>query len=684
MQDYLDLIPTQQVANFLFQNTGDLSFVNRAKDWGMPQLTYSSGSALADLDNDGDLDLVVNNMHAPAFVFRNRLEQSPEAGQRNYLQVKLNGPAENPTGQGAVITARVNENQISSQRIYHSRGFQSASEPVAHFGLGDRTTVEAIVVVWPYGRWNEVYNTASNQRIQVNYKDAKTSGQAPDLHQKDPDVPIFVRAPGNGKINFKHEENDFADYDREFLLPRKLSREGPALAVGDINADGVDDFYIGGARGQIGQLYRQGSSGDFIQQPFAALSNHSGLEDVAATFFDADGDGDQDLFVVTGGTENEDNHQYYRDRLYLNDGAGNFIDATRNIPPLTNSGSAVLPFDVNQDGAADLIVTARCQPGKYPGADDSVVLLNNGRGQFTEATNQWMPELKNLGMITDLAAADLDQDGLQEIVVVGDWLPIVVFHRKEAKAPFSISTKGKLSIPNSSGWWNTVELADLDGDDAVDIIVGNEGLNNRLRPSAGRPMVLVAADFDGNGTVDPIHAHYEGGQLFPIHNHGAIIRQLPYLKKRYIKANDYAKAELSDIFGEALTKALRLEAEELQSMIYYNTPNGFQKSALPPVVQLSPVQDILVQDFNDDGRPDLFLAGNDWGTEVEISRHDAGNGSLLLNQGGKMWKTANNRNTNLWAMGDVRQLAYLTSTGNTSFVLVVENNDMPQLYQRKE
>ena len=672
--DYLAIIPTQKVPNFVYQNKGDLTFADQTINWGMNQPSYSSGSAYADFDNDGDLDLVVNNMHEAAFVYRNRLEEHPQAANRHYLRVKLEGPREAPYGQGASVSIKIGDDYQNTQQLYAGRGFQSASVIRAHFGLGANEEVDELIVEWPDGKSQLLTGVAADQEITISYANARTGPLAASEQQQN--VPQFVFPPDQRGLQFFHRENNFYDFNREFLLTRKLSREGPALSVGDVNADGLQDVFFGGARGQIGQLFLQDANGQFRNADNSFLEPHRSSEDVASCFFDADADGDVDIYVVSGGNEEAAEHPSYQDRLYLNNGQGQFSMApVDRLPELSASGAAVAPFDVDSDGDLDLLVAARGRPGRYPESDRSVLLLNDGLGNFSEATEQWLPGFANLGMLTDLAIVDLDGDAIEEVIVVGDWLPVSIFQRTTSADPFQLRTEGPLSIPNSTGWWNSITIADLNNDQRPDLILGNEGLNSRIHPTDEQPLVLLSADFDQNGSIDPIHAFYEGEQLFPIPNRESVIRQLPDIRKKYPLTTPYASANVYDIFGrEAVDAAQRYEVRELHSLIYYNETTGFRRAPLPNSAQTSPIQDAIAQDFNGDNRPDLLLVGNDWGTEVETGRYDAGNGCLLLQDESGEWRVVENRETGFWASLDARRLAVFPLGSGPMAILIANNN----------
>jgi hypothetical protein len=493
----------------------------------------------------------------------------------------------------------------------------------------------------------------------------------------------LLRNPFSGKYRHSNQGSPslirkirFSTFDRERLIPHKYSNLGPALAVGDVNGDGLDDLFVGSGFGGRRHLCIQTAGGRFTVTDKFFLQD-SLREDVGAVFFDADGDKDNDLFIVSGGNEPRVNSQYYSDRLYLNDGKGNMTPAQSDIPAETESGGCVTPFDYDKDGDMDLFVGGRTVPENYPKTPFSFVWQNNG-GKFVNVTSGVAPDFSQTGMVTDIEFADLDRDGNPEMIVTGEWTAVEIFRYKGSK--FERAT-AEFGLDQVKGWWNTVAAADMDGDGDLDLIAGNEGLNTRYRASAAEPMRLYAKDFDANGSMDPLLSWFWDGVEVPFALRDPLLKQLPALKKKFVHYHEYGNATITDLFKpEFLQSGIVLEANELRTCYLENNNGKFKVVPLCNQAQMAPVKDVLVRDFNNDGRPDLLLAGNDYGPAVEISRYDAGNGILLLNQGGGNFVYSPNYQNGFWATREARHLGLVRMSGGRSGVVVANNLSQPQLF----
>ncbi|GAB4257467.1 MAG: VCBS repeat-containing protein [Saprospiraceae bacterium] len=672
IDDYLKLIPSTPLRNYMFRNVDGINFENTSVEWGVGQRSYSNGSAWADLDNDGDLDLVVNNIHGDAFVFKNKAADQQKG---NWLQVGLKGSEKNPRGTGAKIRIRYGDGKMQYQEMTPTRGFFSSSQQLFHFGLGSAAKVDVLEIWWgPDGRVQRLTDVQPNQRITLNYDDAKP-GKWEALPQPDA---LFAKATNTG-IDFRHVEDEFIDFNRERLLPHKFSNLGPDIAVGDVNGDGLEDFFVGGATNQAGALYLQNRSSKFrkARGPWQADAIY---EDMGSVFFDADGDGDLDLYVASGGSSFPEGAKEYQDRLYLNDGRGNFQKASDALPEITTPGSRVAVFDFDDDGDQDVFVGGLVVPGKYPSAPHACLLRNDG-GKFTDVCSQVAPELQILGMIFDLKWADLDGDQKAELVAVGEWLPPSVFKMMNGKLQ---NVTQQFGLKEYTGWWNCVHLADLDGDGDQDIIAGNMGLNSRLKASKEEPLRLFANDFDANGQIDPVLAYYNNGKLYPLPLRDMMIKQMPPLKKKYVRYKAYGEATIEDVFPKSdLNSSLQLAATTFATMWFENRNGKLVAHQLPTEAQFSPVNQVISADFNGDGNVDLLLAGNSYSPEVETGRYDAGNGTLLLGDGKGGWTFMPNRYAGFWATKEARDIKPVKLANGRVLILVANNNDRLEAYISK-
>jgi hypothetical protein len=662
--DYLKLIPSEPLPNYLFRNRGDLTFEKTTAAWGLEIPSFSNGSAWADLDGDGDLDLVVNNIDAPAFLFRNL---SVESGKANRLQIALEGNAPNTHGIGASVTI-VQGQMAQYLEMTPTRGFLSSSQHLFHFGLPSNAAIDRVEVRWPGGAMQTLTNVQPNQRLLLKQSEATEHYQSGAGAR-----PATLLQPAhNMGLDFVHQENAFEDFDREFLLPHRFSTLGPGITVGDVNGDGLEDFFIGGASGQAGALYLQQPNSAFTRSAQPAFEADRNYEDAGAVLFDADGDKDPDLYVVSGGSEYPLNDDYYQDRLYLNDGKGNFSRATDALPRITASGYCVEAHDFDGDGDLDLFVGGRVSPGYYPTSPQSFVLRNEG-GRFTDATDQAAPEFRNIGMVTGLRWGDLDGDGAPELVASGEWMPITVFKAENSQLRNATEAFG---LSGTNGWWNCLALADADADGDLDILAGNLGLNTRLKA----PLKLYARDFDGNGSIDPVISFMENDKEYPLPRRENLIKQLPGLKKKFVYYGPYSVATMQDIFSaNELRQAQVLEANEFRTTLFLNQGKGvFQPQPLPLEAQLSPTMQFLAEDLNGDGHTDILLAGNSYGADTESGPYDAGNGLVLPGDGKGGFRPLHGKESGFWASKDAKDLKAVQLANGKRLYLVGNNNGVVQ------
>lgn len=665
IQDYLKLIPSTPIQSYCYRNRGDLSFENVSTAWGLVELKYSNGAVYADLDKDGDQDLVVNNLESPALVYRNRAVELGKSGR--WLQVKTEGAAPNTQAIGAKVLLKAGE-KLWYGEVMPNRGFLSSVETILQFGVGNTDKIDRLEVEFPGAQLLVLENVPTNQRISLSPKEAKPGKIT---LSKPAQTPIQeLAAPA-----FQHREDDIQDFSRERLLPWKLSTPGPALAIGDVNKDGQDDFYIGNAAGQAGALFIQ-RGGNFQAASGAVWEADKAYEDADAVFLDADGDQDLDLCVSSGGNSYNPGDANYQPRLYKNDGKGNFSRDAGALPNINGSCAAVAAFDYDQDGDQDLVLGGWCVPLSYPAVPSSYILRND-QGKFTDVTDQVAPFFRKIGMVRAIALADLNGDKKPELLVSGEWMAIEVISIQNGRLERATESFG---FGKSEGFWRSLTPVDLDGDGDMDLAAGNLGLNTRYRCTPDAPLRLFAKDFDNNGSMDPIMTFSENGQDMPFVYRDVLLKQLPGLKKKYVRYGRYGKASVRDMFSEKeLDGALVFEARYLGSAVWINEGGKFNMQALPNEAQVSPINGIVATNSGSDGPPDLLVAGNDYGQQVETGRIDAGNGLLLKNNGKGLFSSMHGLQSGFWATREVRALGLLRG-GARQYVVVANNNDKMQLF----
>ena len=670
IQTVIDRMPSNPQKNKLYVNQGDMTFADKGEAWGIDQPSFSNGAAYGDLDNDGDLDLVVNNLNMESFVFENRSDQLFD---HHYLTIDLRGPAGNTRAIGAKVKLHRGQDILNFQMI-PSRGFQSSIDYRMTFGLGQKTDIDSVVVIWP-DRTSSVI--ADNIPLDTIWSlDYQAVPKRPFREKPGPVAANRLLEPVD--LTFAaHQEDEYIDFFQEGLTMRMLSREGPCMDVGDVNGDGRDDVFIGGAAGQAAELYLQAADGSFQVATAHDFDNYAAFEDTAARFFDADGDGDLDLFVGSGGNQRMVRDRLLLDRLYLNDGTGAFALNARAFPPNGYNTADAEPLDVDGDGLMDLMVASRSVPQKYGLPPQSYVYRNQGDGTFADATDELAPELKRAGMLTDITVVDVDGDQSEELVVVGEWMAPLILTRRDGV--FVPMTSG---LESYSGWWYVAKTVDVDGDGDQDLVLGNRGENFYFTGSPGAPAKLWVADFDNNKTVEKIISYTVDGEDKPVPMKRELTNELVKLKKENLKHTDYATRTMQDLFEpDVLKKALVREGTWFKSAVAINDGQGkFTVQALPDPVQFSCVCDIHCTDLNGDGLTDVLLAGNDSGFMPQFSKLDASYGHVLLNQGDGTFARMENRTSGFFVDGEVRAMHPIQINGETYFI-VGKNNEKPQVFR---
>ncbi|MDO1444953.1 VCBS repeat-containing protein [Rhodocytophaga aerolata] len=661
MQQIIGKMPSAIVKNYIYENKGDLTFAKQTEKWGLDQTSISTGAAYADLDNDGDLDLVVNNTNEAAFVYQNNLEN--QVKDHRFLKVKLIGEGKNKQGIGATVQLICSDKTLV-QEMMPTRGFQSSVPAELVFGLGT-SDLQQIQVTWPSGKIQTISSLKPNQTITLQEKEASL----PSTPQATTSL-LFTQL--NTLVDFTHQEENFVDFKIQRLLPNALSAQGPHIAKGDVNGDGRQDLFVCGARGQESKLFLQKADGTFHALPQADLAKDAAAEDTDASFFDADGDKDLDLLVVSGGYCFPANDPSLQPRLYVNDGKGKFIRKSDLLPSFFVDASCVRPGDVDGDGDVDLFIGGRVIPGQYPKAPESYLLVNNGNGQFTTQTDKLAPQLKHAGMVTDALWLDVNGDKTQDLVVVGEWMPITLFINQDGKLVNQTSTY----LPQaSSGWWNRILAEDFDNDGDLDLVAGNLGLNNQMKVTGQQPATLLYSDFDNNGTIDPVLSYYIEGKNYPAFSRDELGGQMPAIKKRFTSYEAYAKATMEDVFSkEQLQVAQKLTASRFHTTYFENNKGLFTAKELPIQAQFAPVYAIQSLDINSDGHLDILLGGNLEKTRVVTGKYDASYGTAFLGDGKGNFTYLPQAQAGLHIRGDVRDIVVLEQ-GNQTKVLFAVNND---------
>lgn len=670
LMEFVELSPVEKMPNYIFKNNGDLTFSKKVEEWGFEDADLAYGAAYADLDNDGDLDLILNNTDEISRIYRNH---AVEKGLGNYLNFVILGKDGSPA-YGSRVNLYKDGKFWQMGEMTNVRGYKSKSQDLLHFGVGDLSTIEKVEIIWPNGYRKFYTDLDVNQLLEV---EESESARIP--YELDSVNLVFKPIRKDIGLIHRHKENSFDDYENEVLLPYKQSTQGPSLAVGDIDKNGLDDFFIGSSADNESTIYEQNEDGTFTKKEIAALKGDAKYEDVGAHFFDCDNDGDLDLYVVSGGNEFPDGSSLYQDRLYINRN-GVLVKDNSRLPKISFSGKEISSFDYDSDGDLDLFVGARLKAQAYPRPTSSILLENNGAGKFTDVTSQLAPDLKDAGLVTDAVWTDLESDNEPELVVVGEWMaPLVLSFDGRS----FVNRSEELGIRNMNGWYYSIAADDLDGDGDVDLVLGNLGLNSKYKASVEAPFEVFSGDLDSNGSMDIVLSYYAEGEYYPVRGRSCSSQQIPQLAEKFPTFDEFGDASTFEVYGEALEKALNYKAHTFASMILENTGDRFITQELHMEAQISSINSILIDDFDGDDKKDILIAGNMYDFEIETPRNDASIGLMLKGDGTLNYEPKRFKETGFFADGDCREMAIVNSK-DAKRVLVANNNGLLQVFEYGE
>ncbi|MDI9864149.1 VCBS repeat-containing protein [Flectobacillus sp. DC10W] len=664
MMDIIKEMPSTLTKNYFFLNNGNLQFEDKTSSWACDQLRLSNGAIYVDLDNDGDLEIVTNNVNFEASIYLN------EQSQGNYIAFDIDGLFDAQTYGTKVYVYQNGQRQLREH--FPTRGFQSCMMMPLHFGVG-KNKVDSVQIIFPNNQIQTLQKPSVNQVYKIKLQDSLPKWA---INTK---VPYF-KLIETDTLPYGNVEDDYNDFKRQLLLPNMLSYIGPKTAQGDVNGDGLVDIYVGGSKGQSGAILLQQKNGSWIGTDQQSIDSDIMCTDTDAIFFDADKDGDLDLYVVSGGYSYLPDDLLLQDRLYLNDGKGNFKKAEDNlVTGDLNSDSCVMTIDFDKDGDLDLVIGGRITPGRYPLSPGSRLLQNDGKGFFTDVTKDLAPALETLGRITAGKNIDIDGDGWEDLVLVGEWQPILWIKNIQGKF---LASETLLQNYPSNGWWSSLESADLDNDGDLDLIVGNYGKNNQLKPSPQTPVTIKYADFDQNEALDPFVNYYVQGKPYPLVSRDEALNQVFALRKKFPNYTSYADAGIEQLFTpEQLAKASTLEANQFESLVLMNQGKGvFYPKLLPIEAQISPIYAISLVDVDQDGLKDLIVGGNLFHTRIKIGKMDANYGQIFINRGNGIFEYIPQNSSGLQVKGEVRDIVVIPQTEGVQLHFF-RNNDSVKSYR---
>jgi len=689
-QQIMDQIPQVKIPNYAFKNGGNLQFEDVTKSWGLSIPTFSTGAAYADLDNDGDMDLVVNNIDDEALIFKNMTRERDKSNS-HYLHIQFSGSPLNRNGIGAWADIYYDHGKHQVYENTPFRGYLSTIQNIAHFGLGKITLLDSVVIRWQNGKKQTLQKVKADQVLKVSIANAKDSYTfaKPAIDKKS----LFREVTRSVGVNYKHKEDDFADFNVQKLLPHKLSQYSPAIAVGDVDGNGYDDMVVGGTSKYPAQLLLQQPDGKFIQRDLLpkGLGNDTvHFKDAGLLLFDANGDGHLDLYIASGGYEEQPGSAAYQDRLYINDGKGNFTLAPDALPKNFTSKLCVKAIDYNKDGKLDLFVSGRVEPWSYPKPVSSFILRNdskNGHVKFTDVTATVAKDLQNIGLVCDAIFTDFDNDGWPDLILTGEWMPVTFL--KNDHGVFKNVT-ANTGISDKLGWWNTIAAGDFNHDGKIDYIVGNTGLNTFYKATDKYPVYITAKDFANNGSYDAFPSVFlkdKDGVMreFPVNTRDDIIKEMIGMRVKFQNYKSFAVATMDSVITPEMRKgAVRLKANMLQSCYIRNDGHGkFTMTPLPIEAQISQLDGIVVDDFDGDGNLDVAISGNDYGTEVGTGRYDAFNGLMLKGDGKGNFKPLTIEQSGIYIPGDGKALVKLRGAKGDYLLAATQNRDVMKIFELK-